>query len=101
MGNVDDDISEVPEEYQASAFNGQDLETGSIFSKDESDEEDDEAQKWRKKFKRRVKVSCSNSCVARISRPRTSGASLRVVVIVTDVAWSHDRIDPVQLGDDC
>lgn len=53
------ETSETPQEYQAGAFNGEDLETGSIFSKDESEEEDeetDEEKKWKKKFKRRVKV---------------------------------------------
>jgi cellulose synthase/poly-beta-1,6-N-acetylglucosamine synthase-like glycosyltransferase len=51
---------ENPVEYCAGAFNGQDLETGSIFSQDDSDGEEEE--KWRKMFKRRVtinKVGCS------------------------------------------
>lgn len=42
-------------EYMASAFNGRDLETGSIFSEDDSDSE--EQERWRKRFKRRVTVS--------------------------------------------
>ena len=47
--------TEVPQVYTAAAFNGTDLETGSIFSKDEELGPDEE--RWRKRFKRRVKVS--------------------------------------------
>lgn len=47
---------ENPQEYFASAFNGRDLETGSIFSNDSEEEEEEE--KWRKMFKRRVTVRC-------------------------------------------
>jgi hypothetical protein len=43
-----------PTEYMAAAFNGADLETGSIFSKDESLTPEDE--KFQRKFRRRVKV---------------------------------------------
>ena len=41
-------------QYTATAFNGADLETGSIFSKDDDMGPDDE--RWRKRFRRRVKV---------------------------------------------
>ena len=50
------ETSDTPEEYQAGAFNGEDLETGSIFSKDDSEDDEEDTEKWRKKFKRRVKV---------------------------------------------
>ena len=61
-----------PMEYMATAFNGRDLETGSIFSEDESD--DEEQERWRKRFKRRVTVQPSkflSNCF-----PRTCSASL-------------------------
>ena len=41
-------------QYTATAFNGADLETGSIFSKD--DELGPDEERWRKRFRRRVKV---------------------------------------------
>ena len=41
-------------QYTATAFNGADLETGSIFSKDDDLGPDEE--RWRKRFRRRVKV---------------------------------------------
>ena len=41
-------------QYTATAFNGADLETGSIFSKDDDMAPEDE--RWRKRFRRRVKV---------------------------------------------
>ncbi len=44
-------------QYTATAFNGADLETGSIFSKD--DELGPDEERWRKRFRRRVKVSTS------------------------------------------
>ena len=54
-------------QYTAAAFNGADLETGSIFSKDDDFGPDEE--RWRKRFKRRVKVIshaqpclCLSSC---------------------------------------
>ena len=52
-GSVISDVENA--QYCAAAFNGQDLETGSIFSKDESLSPDEE--RFRKRFRRRVRVS--------------------------------------------
>ena len=49
--------SDVERQYTAEPFNGDTLEDGSIFSSDESDDEDQ--VKWQKLFRRRVTV-CSS-----------------------------------------
>jgi hypothetical protein len=72
-----------PMEYMATAFNGRDLETGSIFSEDESDSE--EQERWRKRFKRRVTVHPFLQCCP-VAPPGIEWAPFHLVPLAI-----HDR----------
>jgi hypothetical protein len=69
-------------QYTATAFNGADLETGSIYSKDDDMAPEDE--RWRKRFRRRVKVrypaGCKDCAACAVRRCLLSGSIPRIAM---------------------